>query len=80
MPFPPIDHNDERVFSNADSFSMAFDTAWKNLVLEETASTPNQQEKLKLDLQKVEDHPFFQKFPSEAQKIAQFRMRLLKLL
>ncbi len=80
MSFLSPNQESERVFSNADSFAMAFDTAWKEFKPENERSEVSQDEKLRMVLLRVKDHPFCRDFPSKAEEVAKFRIRLLKLL
>ncbi len=77
MSFPET--NNGRVYNNADSFGMAFDDAWKNLTSEDKEITFNKEQKIKLVMEKLKEHPFLLQFPAEAEKVAEFRVRLLGL-
>ncbi len=70
--------NSNKIYNNADSFSMAFDEAWKtNNSQEEVAQS--KEDKLEKILNIVKDHPFLKNSPNEARRVANFRIRLLKL-
>ena len=79
MPFPSIEHGDDRIFNNADSFAMAFDAAWKNFNPGKDEEIPTESEKLAIILSKIDQHPFLKEFPIKAKEVAQFRIRLLNL-
>ena len=78
MSFLENNQGQERFYNNADSFAMAFDDAWARENSKD-ASSINHQEKLEKVLKLISDHPFFISFPSEARKVAVFRIRLLNL-
>ncbi len=69
----------DKAFNNADSFAMAFDEAWRQATLEGILKDQSQEDKLEIVLSNIEEHPFFQKSPSEAKLVAKFRIKLLKL-
>ena len=71
--------NNEPLYNNADSFGMAFDTAWKGFISKTTNEGINPDEKLDIVLETVKDHPFFKEFPLKAKEVARFRIRLLNL-
>ena len=79
MNFPSSAQESNRFYNNADSFSMAFDNAWKKLFEEENEISTSKEERVKTILSKIEDHPFLKESPEKAQEIAYFRIRLLKL-
>ncbi len=66
------------VYNNADSFAMAFDEAWEDNSLDQESNL-KAGERLAKVLEKLSDHPFFLNSPSQAKKVAAFRMRLLDL-
>ena len=68
-----------QVFNNADSFSQAFDAAWKRQASLTAAAPINRQELLAQVMESLSDHPFLQSSPERAQQVAVFRMRLLGL-
>ena len=73
-----LEASNENMYNNADSFAMAFDAAWnscdfknnKNLTIEE---------KIKITLEKIKNHPFLIENPIKSKKIAFFRIKLLGL-
>ena len=68
-----------QVFNNADSFSQAFDAAWKRQNSLARAAAANRQELLSQVMASLADHPFLQSSPERAQQVAAFRIRLLGL-
>ena len=67
------------LMNNADSFAMAFDEAWKQEISNRELKEMTQEKKIDLALSKITDHPFLSNNPSEARKVARFRIRLLNL-
>ena len=65
-------------YNNADSFSMAFDSAWRDNDIEKNKQL-NIDEKIDITLKKIENHPFLIDNPSESKNIALFRIKLLGL-
>ena len=68
-----------QVFNNADSFSQAFDAAWKRHTSLPSAAALGRQELLNQVMESLADHPFHQSAPERAQQVAAFRIRLLAL-
>ena len=66
----------DRVFNNADSFSMAFDEAWEKHKNNCKENTENRLESVFLE---IADHPFVINSPEIAKEVAAFRIRLLNL-
>ncbi|KGG13047.1 MULTISPECIES: hypothetical protein [Prochlorococcus] len=66
------------VYNNADSFSMAFDDAWKTHQFQKQSELLVD-EKINEILNLIKDHPFLKNSRAEAIKIAKFRIRLLNL-
>ncbi len=58
---------------------MAFDAAWKKLASNKTNEQKSIDDKLKLVFAEINDHPFLQQFPSKAEEVAKFRIKLLNL-
>ncbi len=79
MPYFPEQSANNREFNNADSFCIAFDSAWKELNQDESSKKQEQDKKIELALKQIESHPFVIDSPSKARDIAKFRIRLLKL-
>jgi len=61
----------DKLYNNADSFSMAFDEEWKKIKCE------NKTKKIKKVIEVLSDHPFVISNPEMAEKIADFRINLL---
>ncbi|HGY5539519.1 MAG TPA: hypothetical protein ACN46Y_04340 [Prochlorococcus sp.] len=80
MSFSTSNENSDRLFNNADNFAMVFDEAWRSLQFEKDNNEFSTEDKLKMVLEKIKDHPFLIDSPSVAQEVAQFRIRLLNLL
>ena len=55
---------------------MVFDEAWKNYQPEKDNHELSTDEKLKMVLERIKDHPFLIDSPSIALEVAQFRIRL----
>jgi hypothetical protein len=68
-----------QVFNNADSFSQAFDAAWKRHTSLPSSAALSRQELLDEVMQSLVDHPFRQSAPEQAEQVAAFRIRLLGL-
>ncbi|ABX08274.1 hypothetical protein [Prochlorococcus marinus] len=66
------------LYNNADSFSMAFDEAWKSKELSKQ-NLLDKEEKIRKTLEMIKDHPFIINSSKEAIKVAKFRIRLLDL-
>ena len=79
MTFLSTSQGNERVFNNADSFAMAFDAAWKQLLGTTNGEQKSLEEKLKIVLNELNEHPFLKQFPSQAIEVARFRIKLLNL-
>ena len=69
----------DRLFNNADSFAMVFDEAWRKALKDQNFTNLPTIERTKFVLNQIQDHPFIKSSPEEAKKVAQFRIRLLKL-
>jgi len=79
MPFPASYQDNESYYNNADSFAMAFDDAWKEFSARGMHSAVNTEEKLRLILSEIENHPFLKNNSKQAEDIIRFRLRLLNL-
>ena len=80
MSFPPHNElNQDRVFSNADSFAMAFDDAWKSLDIRGDLKDLQEDEKIAKVFERIQNHPLIKETKNEAYAIAKFRIKLLKL-
>ena len=61
----------DKLYNNADSFSMAFDEEWEKIKCEDKAK------KIKKVIEVLSEHPFVISNPDMAVKIADFRINLL---
>jgi len=61
----------DKLYNNADSFSMAFDEEWEKIKCEDKAK------KIKKVIEVLSEHPFVISNPEMAEKIADFRINLL---
>ena len=61
----------DKLYNNADSFSMAFDEEWEKIKCED------KNKKIKSVIELLSDHPFVINNPEMAEKIANFRINLL---
>ena len=61
----------DKVYNNADSFSMAFDEEWERIKCDDKSK------KIKKVIEVLNEHPFVISNPELAEKIANFRINLL---
>ena len=61
----------DKLYNNADSFSMAFDEEWEKIKCEDKSK------KIKKVIELLREHPFVKSNPEMAEKIAKFRINLL---
>jgi len=61
----------DKLYNNADSFSMAFDEEWEKIECEDKSK------KIKKVIEVLSEHPFVISNPEMAVKIANFRINLL---
>ena len=61
----------DKLYNNADSFSMAFDEEWEKIKCEDKSK------KIKKVIELLREHPFVISNPEMAEKIANFRINLL---
>ena len=61
----------DKLYNNADSFSMAFDEEWEKVKCEDKSK------KIKKVIELLREHPFVISNPEMAEKIANFRINLL---
>ena len=61
----------DKLYNNADSFSMAFDEEWEKIKCED------KNKKIKKVIELLSEHPFVISNPETAEKIANFRINLL---
>ncbi len=73
-----LEASNGNLYNNADSFAMAFDSAWKDCGLEENKDI-NIEEKIKITFEKIKTHPFLIENPIESKDLALFRIKLLGL-
>ena len=73
-----LEASNENLYNNADSFAMAFDSAWKNCELENLEDQDIEQ-RIKKTFEKIKTHPFLLENPINSKNIALFRIKLLKL-
>ncbi len=79
MTFSSSREENEKVFNNADSFAMAFDSAWMAYSKNNHKEVHDTEERLIEVLTTLKDHPFMVNSPSMAREVGKFRIRLLKL-
>ena len=65
-------------YNNADSFAIAFDTAWKDCSTGQNKDIKIE-ERIELTFEKIKNHPFLIVNPSQSKDIAYFRIKLLGL-
>ncbi len=80
MPFSQQGQGNDQLFDNADSFAMAFDAAWKHQEHLVKKTDLGKDERLREVLKDLKDHPFMKNSPSQANQVAKFRIKLLKLI
>ena len=73
-----LESSNGNLYNNADSFAMAFDTAWKDCDLENDQDIKIE-EKIQITFEKIKTHPFLIENPIQAKNIALFRIKLLGL-
>ena len=73
-----LESNNESQYNNADSFAMAFDSAWRCCNPGEKKDTTID-EKIVIAFEKIKDHPFLISNPIQSKNIAHFRIKLLGL-
>ena len=73
-----LEVSSENLYNNADSFAIAFDSAWKDLSLENNKDI-NIEDKIQKTFEKIKNHPFLIENPSQSKNIALFRIKLLGL-
>ena len=70
--------SNENLYNNADSFAMAFDSAWNSNALEHDKDI-NLEDRIQLTFEKIKSHPFLIENPKQSKDIALFRIKLLGL-
>tara|TARA_B100001029_G_C14821077_1_gene317686 strand:- start:82 stop:312 length:231 start_codon:yes stop_codon:yes gene_type:complete len=73
-----LEASNGNLYNNADSFAMAFDSAWKDSLLESYKDI-NLEKKIQITFEKIKTHPFLVENPSQSKEIALFRIKLLGL-
>ena len=73
-----LEAQNENLYNNADSFAMAFDSAWNDYDGGDNKDIKID-EKIQITFQKIKTHPFLIENPIQAKNIALFRIKLLGL-
>ena len=73
-----LESSNENLYCNADSFAIAFDSAWHEYSLKKNKSI-EVEEKIKIIFERIKEHPFLIKNPIQSKEIALFRIKLLGL-
>ena len=73
-----LEASNENLYNNADSFAMAFDSAWKSCDLGNNKDL-KLDKKIELTFEKIKTHPFLVENPIQSKNIALFRIKLLGL-
>ena len=73
-----LEASNGNLYNNADSFAIAFDTAWNDCPLEQNKDI-NIEERIETTFEKIKNHPFLIDDPIQAKNIAHFRIKLLGL-
>tara|TARA_Y100001968_G_scaffold193947_1_gene177899 strand:+ start:149 stop:379 length:231 start_codon:yes stop_codon:yes gene_type:complete len=73
-----LEASNENLYNNADSFAMAFDTAWNDCDLGNDKEKKIE-EKIQMAFEKIKTHPFLIENPIQAKNVAKFRIKLLGL-
>ena len=73
-----FDASNKNLYNNADSFAMAFDSAWKECSIEKNKGLTIE-EKIKITFEQIKNHPFLIENPIQSKNIAFFRIKLLGL-
>ena len=73
-----LEASNENLYNNADSFGMAFDSAWKECDLGNNKDAETD-EKIQITFEKIKNHPFLISNPGQSKNIALFRIKLLGL-
>ena len=79
MSFPDYERDQDCSYNNADSFAMSFDESWNRLISEPNQAKISREEKTKIVLKEIQNHPFAKDNPAKANEIAIFRIKLLNL-
>ncbi len=73
-----LETSNENLYNNADSFAIAFDTAWKECDFKNNIDIETE-ERIERTFAKIQYHPFLIENPIQSKKIALFRIKLLGL-
>ena len=73
-----LEASNENLYNNADSFAMAFDTAWKDCDLVNNKELKID-DKIEIAFEKIKNHPYLTSNPVQSKNIALFRIKLLGL-
>ena len=73
-----LDTSNGNSYNNADSFAMAFDSAWKKNITENDKDKKIE-ERINITFEKIKTHPFLIENPIQSRRIALFRIKLLGL-
>ena len=73
-----LEASNENLYNNADSFAMAFDSAWKDCESDNDKDI-NIEERIQRTFEKIKTHPFLIENPIQSKNIAFFRIKLLGL-
>ena len=73
-----LEASSENLYNNADSFAMAFDTAWKDCDLVNNTDIKIDA-KIEIAFEKIKNHPFLISNPIQSKNVALFRIKLLGL-
>ena len=73
-----LDASSENLYNNADSFAMAFDSAWNDSDLGNNNDIQID-EKIEIAFEQIKNHPFLISNPIQSKNIALFRIKLLGL-
>ena len=74
-----FDASNENLYNNADSFAIAFDSAWNDCSIEKNKGLTIE-EKIKITFEQIKNHPFLIENPIQSKNIALFRIKLLGLI
>ena len=73
-----LEASNGNLYDNADSFAMAFDSAWHDCA-KDNEKDLEVEERIKITFEKIKTHPFLINNPIESKNIALFRIKLLGL-
>ena len=73
-----LEASNGNLYNNADSFAIAFDSAWKDCSVGNNKDKKIE-ERIEITFEKIKNHPFLIENPSQSKNIALFRIKLLGL-